>query len=110
MPPTNRDFWNGRFAGEPYIFGTRPAAFVKDNAHYIPPRSRVLVPADGEGRNSVYLAELGHRVVATDIAKAGFTAAAQRWAPKVTRSSSSCSKGSTIPPSIPAPSRASFEG
>jgi SAM-dependent methyltransferase len=40
-----------------------------DNAHYIPPRSRVLVPADGEGRNSVFLAELGHRVVATDIAE-----------------------------------------
>jgi SAM-dependent methyltransferase len=29
----------------------------------------VLVPADGEGRNSVFLAETGHRVVATDIAE-----------------------------------------
>jgi len=54
---------------------TRPAAFLVDNAHYIPPRSRVLVPADGEGRNSVFLAEMGHRVVATDIAEEGIAKA-----------------------------------
>jgi SAM-dependent methyltransferase len=70
-----RDSWNERFAGEAYVFGTRPAAFVVDNAHVIAPRSRVLVPADGEGRNSVYLAELGHRVVATDIAENGIAKA-----------------------------------
>lgn len=75
MPGNDRDFWNGRFAGESYIFGTRPAAFVTDSAHYIPPGSRVLVPADGEGRNSVFLAETGHRVVATDIAEAALTKA-----------------------------------
>jgi SAM-dependent methyltransferase len=75
MAADDQDFWNGRFAGETYIFGTRPAAFLANNAHYIPPRSHVLVPADGEGRNSVFLAELGHRVVATDIAEAGIAKA-----------------------------------
>lgn len=75
MPSSDRDYWNGRFATESYIFGTRPAAFLVGNAHYIPPRSRVLVPADGEGRNSVFLAEMGHRVVATDIAEEGITKA-----------------------------------
>lgn len=70
MSPSDRDFWNGRFAGDTYIFGTRAAAFVQDNAHHIPMHSRVLVPADGEGRNSVFLAERGHQVVATDIADA----------------------------------------
>jgi SAM-dependent methyltransferase len=75
MPSSEADFWNNRFASESYVFGTRPAAFVEDNAHYVPPRSRVLVPADGEGRNSVFLAELGHRVVATDIAEAGLAKA-----------------------------------
>src|SRR5690606_3511349 len=54
---------------------TRPAAFLVDNAHHVPPQSRVLVPADGEGRNSVFLAELGHRVVATDIAEEGLAKA-----------------------------------
>jgi SAM-dependent methyltransferase len=75
MPSTDADYWNGRFAGESYAFGTRPAAFVFDHAHHLPARSRVLVPADGEGRNSVFLAELGHRVVATDIADAGIAKA-----------------------------------
>ncbi len=75
MPSTDAAFWNGRFATEAYVFGTRPAAFVVDNAHYIPPRSRVLAPADGEGRNSVYLAEMGYRVVATDIAEEGLAKA-----------------------------------
>jgi cyclopropane fatty-acyl-phospholipid synthase-like methyltransferase len=75
MPSSDRDFWNGRFASESYVFGTRPAAFLVDSAHYIPPGSRVLVPADGEGRNSVFLAEMGHRVVATDIAEEGIAKA-----------------------------------
>jgi SAM-dependent methyltransferase len=75
MPSSDRDFWNARFASESYVFGTRPAAFLVDNAHYILPRSRVLAPADGEGRNSVFLAEMGHRVVATDIAEEGIAKA-----------------------------------
>src|SRR5687767_7319325 len=75
MPSSDAEFWNGRFASESYVFGTQPAAFLVDNAHYVPPRSRVLVPADGEGRNSVFLAELGHRVSATDIAEEGLSKA-----------------------------------
>jgi len=69
MSSSDVDFWNSRFAVESYIFGTHPAAFLAENARYIPPRSRVFAPADGEGRNSVFLAELGHRVVATDLAE-----------------------------------------
>jgi cyclopropane fatty-acyl-phospholipid synthase-like methyltransferase len=75
MPSSDRDYWNGRFAGEAYAFGTRPAAFLVDSAQYIPARSRVLMPADGEGRNSVFLAEMGHQVVATDIAEEGIAKA-----------------------------------
>jgi len=77
MPSSDGEFWNRRFATESYIVGTQPAAFVVDQAHHIPARSRVLLPADGEGRNSVYLAELGHRVVATEIAEHGVTKARQ---------------------------------
>jgi len=75
MPSNDEEFWNGRFASESYIFGTRPAAFLADNAHFIPARSRVLALADGEGRNSVFLAELGHQVLATDIAETGLAKA-----------------------------------
>ncbi len=72
---TDAEYWNERFASESYVFGTQPAVFLADNAHYIPSRSRVLVPADGEGRNSVFLAEQGHTVVATDIAEEGLAKA-----------------------------------
>ena len=35
------------------------------------PASRVLLPGDGEGRNSVWLAELGHHVTAVDSSALG---------------------------------------
>ncbi len=71
MPSPDEEFWNGRFEREAYVFGTEPAAFVAEQAGLLQPHSRVLVPADGEGRNSVFLAEQGHDVLATDIASAG---------------------------------------
>ena len=58
--------WDERFAGEEYLFGTAPAHFIKRHAHRLAPGSEVLVVADGEGRNSVWLAEMGHTVTAWD--------------------------------------------
>jgi protein-L-isoaspartate O-methyltransferase len=75
MPSIDQDFWNGRFASASYVFGTHTATFLVDNGHVIPQWSRVLVPADGEGCNSVFLAEQSHRVVATDIAELGIAKA-----------------------------------
>lgn len=39
---------------------------MRRTAHFLAPGSRVLVVADGEGRNSVHLAGLGHDVLAMD--------------------------------------------
>ena len=74
--------WNDRYASEEYLFGTEPAAFLRAQAHHLPPASHVLAVADGEGRNSVWLAEQGHRVTAFDsaanaVAKAEALAAAR---------------------------------
>lgn len=77
MPQSDAEFWNQRFASDGYIFGTQPAAFLESNLHFLAPGSRVLVPADGEGRNSVFLAERGMHVVATDIAEHGLAKARQ---------------------------------
>lgn len=64
--------WDSRYAATPdYVFGTAPSRFLLDHAGLLSRGSRVLAPADGEGRNSVYLAALGHEVVATDISPAG---------------------------------------
>ncbi len=68
-------FWDDRFEAEHYVFGTEPNAFLKREAHRIAPASRVLAVADGEGRNGVYLAGLGHDVVATDFAPKGIAKA-----------------------------------
>lgn len=58
--------WNERYAGDEYHFGTEPAEFVKRHAHYLPAGAAVLSVADGEGRNSVWLAQQGMRVTAMD--------------------------------------------
>ena len=58
--------WDARYATDDFLFGTEPAAFLTREAGRIPPNSRVLCVADGEGRNSVHLARLGHRVTAFD--------------------------------------------
>lgn len=58
--------WNDRFAGPGYLFGTEPTAFLVDHAAYIKPGAKALAVADGEGRNSVYLAGQGAEVTAFD--------------------------------------------
>ncbi len=59
--------WDSRFAGDDYLFGTEPAAFLVREARRIAAPARVLCVADGEGRNSAHLARLGHRVTAFDL-------------------------------------------
>ena len=67
----NDDMWDRRYGSDDYHFGTEPAAFLAAQAGHIPAGSRVLCVADGEGRNSVYLAGLGHRVTAFDASQVG---------------------------------------
>jgi cyclopropane fatty-acyl-phospholipid synthase-like methyltransferase len=58
--------WNDRFAGEDYVFGKAPAAFLTDHADWLKPGLRGLSVADGEGRNAVFMAERGVETVAMD--------------------------------------------
>lgn len=58
--------WDRRYDRADYLFGKEPADFVRRTAPLLPPGSRVLAVADGEGRNSVHLAGLGHDVLAFD--------------------------------------------
>ena len=60
--------WNARFAGEGFLFGEEPNAFLRTQAHWLQPGDSVLCVADGEGRNSVWLAERGYQVTAFDFA------------------------------------------
>jgi len=63
--------WDQRYSGIEYHFGTRPAAFLERTAGLLPVPSKVLCIADGEGRNSVHLASLGHAVEAMDASSVG---------------------------------------
>jgi SAM-dependent methyltransferase len=63
--------WNKRFANEDYIFGLEPNEYLRAQASLLAPGSRVLCVADGEGRNSVWLARQGMRVDAFDISEVG---------------------------------------
>lgn len=58
--------WNERYAGDEYLFGTEPADFLPRVAEWLKPGETVLAIADGEGRNSVWLAGQGLRVTAFD--------------------------------------------
>jgi SAM-dependent methyltransferase len=58
--------WESRFAAPEYLFGTAPNAFLKSQAHRLEPGQKALALADGEGRNGVWLAELGLDVLSLD--------------------------------------------
>lgn len=63
--------WNRRFETDGYLFGTQPNAWLREHASVWRAGQRVLSIADGEGRNSVWLAQQGLSVDAFDIAELG---------------------------------------
>jgi len=63
--------WDERYAGEDYAFGTEPAAFLAREARRLAKGQAALMLADGEGRNSVYLAGRGLKVTAMDASARG---------------------------------------
>ncbi|HCH33821.1 MAG TPA: SAM-dependent methyltransferase [Oceanospirillaceae bacterium] len=62
--------WDQRYASLDYVYGTQPNDFLRLNAARLP-KSKILCLADGEGRNSVYLASLGYHVTAVDSSEVG---------------------------------------
>ena len=66
MPPV--DFWNERFKDESYIYGERASRLLIGWSDVIASLGgKALVPACGEGRDAVYLAQLGLDVTAVDL-------------------------------------------
>ena len=76
------EFWNSRYAQNGFVYGTEPNDFLAEVAGRLP-AGPVLCLGEGEGRNAVHLASLGHAVTAVDqsgvaLAKARTYAAARR--------------------------------
>jgi len=64
------DFWNKRFDTPDYIFGRAPNEYLQTQAkQYLKKGDAVLCVADGEGRNSVWLAKQGMQVDAFDLSE-----------------------------------------
>lgn len=63
--------WDARYGAPEYLFGTEPNAFLASQRHRLPSGGRALAVADGEGRNSVWLARQGLAVDAFDVSAVG---------------------------------------
>jgi len=63
--------WDKRYSKDDYIFGTAPNQFLAAQKHLLAAGQSVLCVADGEGRNSVWLAQQGLKVTAFDISPVG---------------------------------------
>lgn len=73
------NFWNARYAdaGEAYLFGVAPAKFIAAHAALFETGTTALSVADGEGRNSVWLAQQGLQVTALEVSSVALHKARQ---------------------------------
>jgi cyclopropane fatty-acyl-phospholipid synthase-like methyltransferase len=62
--------WDERYAQEGYLFGTEPNVFLVTQQHFLKPGMRCLAVADGEGRNGVWLAQQGLKVLSVEASAA----------------------------------------
>ena len=68
--------WNERYKGLEFAYGKDPNAFFKKWLPQFEP-GRILMPADGEGRNGVFAAQLGWEVTSFDLSIEGQSKALQ---------------------------------
>ena len=65
-----KGFWDERYAEEEFAYGIEPNAFFGEELKKLTP-GKILLPADGQGRNAVYAASLGWDVTAFDMSAVG---------------------------------------
>lgn len=64
------EFWNDRYNEDDYAYGEEPNAFYKGQLSKLTP-GKILLPAEGEGRNAVFAAKMGWDVIAFDQSESG---------------------------------------
>jgi len=60
-----KEFWDGRYSAPEYAYGVDPNEYFKEQLDKLSP-GKILLPAEGEGRNAVYAALQGWDVNAFD--------------------------------------------
>ena len=63
-------FWDERYGADAYMYGKEPNDFLKQNIDALPQGS-VMCLADGEGRNSVFVASTGRAAWSVDLSTHG---------------------------------------
>lgn len=76
------DKWDQRYDRPDFLFGAEPSLFLRNHADLLVPGLKVLAVADGEGRNSVFMAQKGCNVVAMDSSSVGLEKARRLAADK----------------------------
>ena len=70
----DRSFWDQRYGEPDWAYGREPNDFLRAQAAALPPGDALCL-AEGQGRNAVFLASLGHRVIAQDLSSVGLACA-----------------------------------
>ena len=65
------EMWDNRYADNDYVYGTNPNKFFQDSLDEYHLNGKILLPAEGEGRNAVFAAKKGLDVTAFDISLEG---------------------------------------
>lgn len=63
--------WDEIFSEQGFAYGTEANDFLKQHFSAIPAGGKVLMLADGEGRNGVFMAKQGYNVLSVDSSKVG---------------------------------------
>lgn len=61
-----KELWNIKYAVDEYIYGEEPNKYFKYAVDKYIPSGKILLPAEGEGRNAVYAAQKDIEAVAFD--------------------------------------------
>ena len=67
--------WDERYQTPEYIFGDQPCQWLIMNQHRLPKSGSAIALGDGEGRNGVFLAEVGLQVTSVDLSEVGLSKA-----------------------------------
>ena len=67
--------WDFRYDEPEYIFGEEPCEWLVMNRHRILASGTVIALGDGDGRNDVFMAQLGLRVISVDQSAVGLNKA-----------------------------------
>ena len=63
-------FWDNRYREQDWAYGCEPNDFLRQQAPLLP-QGDALCLAEGQGRNGIFLAELGHHVTLQDLSSVG---------------------------------------